>query len=288
MRLNMVVVKAKFINRLLQRRFRVDLNVADCAFEGAEKAFDTAVLPRRMRVAFLMSIAERFQACFKLFRHKCAVIVSTNRFGLAESCDQAFDQLQNASCAFVDKTQRQIFAAAVIDHADQKVRAAADVDVSKIQRPDLIRAHGFGRFLKIFAQAQPFVARFLFQLCDKGLTHRFAPADEFGIKGSGDSSTAGIFHQRQQPQHLGFHPARLAVIFGAVLALLINASTAQAVELDVRARGFVAFWMQQQDENRQQNQKVERAAEGDWHGFSARFGKAGALQDLVATRVTPR
>jgi len=81
-----------------------------------------------------MANAEFFHACFEFIRHKCAVIVGANGFRFAEERDQVRNQSQNGTGTFVGESQRQAFPATVINHCNQDVWGATNIDVSKIQR----------------------------------------------------------------------------------------------------------------------------------------------------------
>ncbi len=92
---NVVVVKAKFLHRLLQRGCCVDLNVANAGFKRPKKALNPAVLPRRMWIASLMANAQLLHSRFKFVRHKCAIVVGANGFGFAKGDSQVVNQGQN-------------------------------------------------------------------------------------------------------------------------------------------------------------------------------------------------
>ena len=284
MRAYVVVVKAKLLHRLFKSIFAVDLNVANRAFKCAEKALDSAILPRAVRVASLMANAKFFHAGFEFIRHKCAVIVGTNGFRFTKRLAQIFNQGQCGAGAFISERQRQIFPAAMIDHADQQIGQAANSDVGKIQRPSLIWPLWFRWLAKLFAQAHPFIARFLFQLRDIRFAHRFATAGEFGVKSVGNCAHTGFFHQRQKAKNFGFDPAWFSVVFGVGLALFGGMSTAQAGVLAGLGNPASQGSIQQQEQNRQQNQKVEGAAESDWHVVSLDLESALAWQGLAVAR----
>ena len=120
---NVIVMKAKFLYRLVQGGVGVDLNMPNRAFKGAEKPLNPAVLPRAVRVASLMANAERCHTCLKFVADKCAVVVGAQGLGFAKVGDQIPEQYQHGRGAFVRKSQRQIFPAANADYLyGQKLR----------------------------------------------------------------------------------------------------------------------------------------------------------------------
>ena len=92
---NVIVMKAKFLYRLVQGGVGVDLNVPNRAFKGAEKPLNPAVLPRAVRVASLMANAERCHTCLKFVADKCAVVVGAQGLGFAKVGDQIPEQYQH-------------------------------------------------------------------------------------------------------------------------------------------------------------------------------------------------
>jgi hypothetical protein len=282
---NVIVVKAKFVHRLLQRCFAVNLNMANGAFEGAKKALNPAVLPRLMRFTSLVVNVEKFHAYFEFVRHKSAVVVGAQGFRFAEAFGQLPNQIQHGIGAFFGEGQRQILAAAVVDYADQNVRFAFNVDVSKIQGPSLIWSLWRWRFSIRFAQTLPFVARFFLEIRDKCFAHADATAGKFCVESVGDGAAAGFFHQRQQAQKLSFYPRRFGFIFGVGLALFGHAAAMQAEflggdfsgssgDFGVYGRDHACFSVQEKKNNHQQNQQV---VDG-YHGAAAALIELQAWQ----------
>jgi len=164
---NVVIEKRELCNGLFKPRFAVDLNMSNRVLESAEKALNTAIHPRRMRIAALMFDAQSLHRQGKLGRHQSAIVIRPKRLWLAEGFKQSLQTDQNRIRTPVRETQRQQVAAAVIDHAQKRVGFAANRDVRPIQGPSLMGFSWLWRLAHYFAQLADFIAGLFAQLCRK-------------------------------------------------------------------------------------------------------------------------
>ncbi len=266
---NMVVEKRKLAHRLLQLRFAVDLNQSNCALKGAEEALDAAIHPRRVRSASLMFDAELAHRQRKIGRNQSAIVVGTQRFGLAEACNQLFQDGQNRFCASVHETQAQQTPTAVINHAQKRVGFTVNRDVRPIQGPGLIRLFRLGCLTQYFAQLRDFIAGLFAQCGDIAFADLYTAKSESGIEHRRHGAAARVAaRDGKQAKYLRLHPAGFAVLAGAIV---LSLSTQFAAAEVVRGGWFawsvtqiVADANEKQDQSQHQNKKIEQG-----HGFLA-------------------
>ena len=224
---NVIIEKREFANCLLKPCFAFDFNQSNRALEGAEKAFDAAIHPRRMRIAALMLDSEHMHRPRKIGRHQSAIVIRPKRFWLAERFNQPIQHVQNRICTSMCETQRQQSAAAVIDHAQKRVGFRANRDVRPIQGPSLVRLCGLWRLAHYFTQLQYFIAGLFAQLGHIGFTDRFTSKGEAGVEHGGYRAAANVAARLgQQTQHFGLYPAGFAVFACAVIALSLSGQLA--------------------------------------------------------------
>ena len=267
---NVIIEKRELANGLFKSRFAVDLNLANRAFKGAEKAFDAAIHPRRMGIASLMLDSERMHRQRKVGRNQSAIIIGAQRFGFAKGFKKLRQSAQNGFCASVRKTQRQQAAAAVVNHAQQRVGFAANRHVRPIQRPGLIRLLRPGWLPHYFAQLQDFIAAFFTQRGDVAFADRFTAKGEARIEHRRHRAAPRMAaRDRKQTQYFRLHPAGFAV-FACAIALSLSVSGQLAAGelvrggvLSVSAAQMLADANEKQEQSRQQNTKSKQ----DHHGF---------------------
>ena len=84
------------------------LPLVEFLFEGAEQAFDPAVLPRASGVGALVADAEHLQANAKLFGGKYSFVVGTDDFWFTVSTNDFTDASeQDMRRFFVQRTKMQ-------------------------------------------------------------------------------------------------------------------------------------------------------------------------------------
>lgn len=104
----MVVPIAKCIEVAVELRDAYYLPLVELLFEGAEQAFDSAVLPRAAGISALVTDAEPFQPETEFVRSKNGFVVGTDDLGFAVSADD-FKQAseQGMRRFFVQRTEMQ-------------------------------------------------------------------------------------------------------------------------------------------------------------------------------------
>ena len=149
----------------------------------------------------------------EIHRNQSAIVVGAKRFRLSERSSQSIQHGQNRIRASVRETQRQQSAAAVVNHAQQRVGFAGNLDVRPVQSPRLIQFSGLGRLSQYFAQLRNFIAGFFAQLGHVRFADRFAAKGKAGVEHRRDRAAARVTaRDGQQAQHFGFHPARFAAL----------------------------------------------------------------------------
>lgn len=214
MQANGVVEALKIRDDLLQLRTVGDFNLRNCAFKGAKKSFNSAVLPWLVRRAALMFDAHLVHRQREIDRHKRAIVIGSRCFWFSEFTGQVAQNLNDLCRTFIGKFKRQKLSTAVVNHAKQGMGLRFDADIRPIQRPSLV---GFARsrFLsKPFAQLQNGVVIFLAKLRDEAFAHRFPAIGEARVEQRRDCSTTSLAAcDCQQTQHFSDDPTGFAVAF---------------------------------------------------------------------------
>jgi YD repeat-containing protein len=213
---NMVVVKGKMFDHILQLCTRFNMQFVGEAFERSEKSFDLAVLPGAMRHRELMTNFHYRHGDLEQARGEAGLIVAANKSWDAKGSNQRANNFNDADGQFVaHRNQHQTSARAMIHGAEQRMDCAGVVgDMGEVNAP-CCAWFNFMRlaFIQLTAQLHHLVAMFFEDVGHRcfanGLTRFHAVT---GVERGGNGSIAGVAHDGGKRDHFINDPHRF--LFG--------------------------------------------------------------------------
>lgn len=211
-RADVVVPEAEEVQSVSQFRPIGYLPIIQLAFEGAEEALDTPVLPGTGRVGALMLDAEPEETETKQAAGEHPLVIGAQATGPAIVFDQIQQASQQREAGFVGQClQRETGAASVFEDTEESVIPTGGIAFTgEIQGPDeIVRDRSWLLLFQFFAQHGNLVLITADEITDIGLAHRHAPMGMAAVEDLSEASAAGLGHAGFQAQDLPPDPGRL-------------------------------------------------------------------------------
>lgn len=212
MRPDVVVEEAEFFERSVQCVERLDAELIEFAFQGAEETLHTPVLPGAMKISSLVADAEQKEGEAKYFGREDRFIVGPDDARLAVAPDRLDEFQDQGPRAFALKRfEPERPAAGVFQDRKNQTRAAIERRFARqIEPPDEVARHGLGLgALDLPAYDVDFVAMCSDDLRDEGLADgHLSPPGKAATEAVGNLAAAGMRHQGFQANSLPLDPRR--------------------------------------------------------------------------------